>query len=39
MLTDVRGIVQVYEEHGYRSHQIAAHVGAHYAAVSRHLNE
>ncbi len=34
---DDRGIVQAYKEHGYRLHEIAAHLGVHYATVSRRL--
>jgi putative transposase len=30
-------IVQAYREHGYRLHEIAAHLGVHYATVSRRL--
>jgi putative transposase len=35
--SDDRGIVQAYQEHGYRLHEIAAHLGVHYATVSRRL--
>jgi REP-associated tyrosine transposase len=35
--SDHRGIVQAYKEHGYRLHEIAAHLGVHYATVSRRL--
>jgi putative transposase len=30
-------ILQAYREHGYRLHEIAAHLGLHYATVSRKL--
>ncbi|MGH7886850.1 MAG: transposase [Candidatus Binatia bacterium] len=33
------GIAQAYREHGYRLHQIAAHLGVHYATVSRKLKK
>jgi putative transposase len=33
------GIAQAYREHGYRLHQIAAHLGVHYAMVSRKLKK
>lgn len=35
--SDDRAIVQAYKEHGYRLHEIAAHLGVHYATVSRRL--
>ena len=28
-----------YREHGYRLHEIAAHLGVHYATVSRRLKQ
>ena len=31
------GIARAYREHGYRLHEIAAHLGVHYATVSRRL--
>ena len=31
------GIAEVYREHGYRLREIAAHLGVHYATVSRRL--
>jgi AraC-like DNA-binding protein len=34
-----RAIVQAYKEHGYRLQEIAAHLGVHYATVSRRLKE
>ena len=34
-----RGIAQAYREHGYRLHEIAAHLGVHYATVSRRLRK
>ena len=34
-----RAIVQAYKEHGYRLHEIAAHLGIHYATVSRKLKQ
>jgi REP-associated tyrosine transposase len=34
-----RAIVQAYKEHGYRLQEIAAHLGVHYATVSRRLRE
>jgi putative transposase len=34
-----RVIVQAYKEHGYRLHEIAAHLGIHYATVSRKLKQ
>jgi putative transposase len=34
---DERRILQAYKEHGYRLHEIAAHLGVHYATVSRRL--
>lgn len=34
-----RGIVQAYRDHGYRLHEIAAHLGVHYATVSRRLKQ
>ena len=34
-----RGIVLAYKEHGYRLHEIAAHLGVHYATVSRRLKQ
>jgi putative transposase len=33
------GIAQAYREHGYRLHEIAAHLGVHYATVSRKLKQ
>jgi len=33
------GIAQAYREHGYRLHEIAAHLGVHYATVSRRLKQ
>jgi DNA-binding NtrC family response regulator len=33
------GIAQAYREHGYRLHEIAAHLGIHYATVSRKLSK
>ena len=33
------GIAQAYQEHGYRLHEIAAHLGVHYATVSRRLKQ
>lgn len=33
-----RGMVQAYKNRGYRPHDIAAHLGAHYVMVSRHLS-
>jgi len=33
------GIAQAYREHGYRLHEIAAHMGVHYATVSRRLKQ
>ena len=35
--SDDRGILQAYKEHGYRLHEIAAHLDVHYATVSRRL--
>jgi REP element-mobilizing transposase RayT len=32
-------IAQAYREHGYRLHEIAKHLGVHYATVSRRLQE
>jgi REP element-mobilizing transposase RayT len=32
-------IAQAYREHGYRLHEIAAHLGIHYATVSRKLKK
>ena len=34
-----RGIVRAYREHGYRLSEIAAHLGVHYATVSRRLKQ
>jgi REP element-mobilizing transposase RayT len=34
-----RAIVQAYKEHGYRLQEIAAHLGVHYATVSRRLKQ
>ena len=34
-----KAIVQSYKEHGYRLHEIAAHLGVHYATVSRRLKQ
>jgi putative transposase len=34
---DDRRILQAYKEHGYRLQEIAAHLGVHYATVSRRL--
>jgi DNA-binding MarR family transcriptional regulator len=31
--------MQAYREHGYRLNEIAAHLGVHYAPVSRKLKE
>ncbi len=33
------GIAQAYREHGYRLHEIASHLGVHYATVSRRLKQ
>jgi hypothetical protein len=33
------GIVEAYREHGYRLREIAAHLGVHYATVSRKLRQ
>ena len=33
------GIAQAYREHGYRLHEIAMHLGVHYATVSRRLKQ
>jgi len=33
------GIVEAYREHGYRLREIAAHLGVHYATVSRKLRK
>lgn len=33
------GIAQAYREHGYRLHEIATHLGVHYATVSRRLKQ
>jgi putative transposase len=33
------GIAQAYREHGYRLHEIAKHLGVHYATVSRRLKQ
>jgi len=33
------GIAEAYREHGYRLQEIAAHLGVHYATVSRKLKE
>ncbi len=33
------GIALAYQEHGYRLHEIAAHLGVHYATVSRRLKQ
>jgi len=33
------GIAQAYREHGYRLHEIAVHLGVHYATVSRRLKQ
>ena len=33
------GIAQAYREQGYRLHEIAAHLGVHYATVSRRLKQ
>ena len=33
------GIARAYREHGYRLHEIAAHLGVHYATVSRRLKQ
>jgi Homeodomain-like domain len=33
-----KAIVQAYREHGYRLHEIAAHLGVHYATVSQGSN-
>ena len=34
-----RAVVQAYKEHGYRLREIAAHLGVHYATVSRELEQ
>lgn len=34
-----QGIALAYKEHGYRLHEIAAHLGVHYATVSRRLKQ
>ena len=34
-----KGIVRAYKEHGYRIREIAAHLGVHYATVSRRLKQ
>ena len=34
-----RAIARAYREHGYRLHEIATHLGVHYATVSRRLNQ
>jgi putative transposase len=34
-----KGIVRAYREHGYRMREIAAHLGVHYATVSRRLKQ
>ena len=34
-----KGIAQAYREHGYRLQEIAAHLGIHYATVSRKLKK
>jgi putative transposase len=34
-----KGIVLAYREHGYRMREIAAHLGVHYATVSRKLRQ
>jgi REP element-mobilizing transposase RayT len=34
-----RAVVQAYKEHGYRLREIAAHLGVHYATVSRKLKQ
>jgi putative transposase len=34
-----RAIVEAYKEHGYRLQEIAAHLGVHYATVSRRLKQ
>jgi putative transposase len=33
------GIARAYREHGYRLHEIAKHLGVHYATVSRRLKQ
>ena len=33
------GIAKAYREHGYRLQEIAAHLGVHYATVSRKLKK
>jgi transcriptional regulator with PAS, ATPase and Fis domain len=33
------GIAEAYREHGYRLREIAAHLGVHYATVSRKLKK
>jgi DNA-binding MarR family transcriptional regulator len=33
------GIIEAYREHGYRLQEIAAHLGVHYATVSRKLKK
>jgi hypothetical protein len=32
-------MVQAYRDYGYRLHEIAAHLGVHYAMVSRKLRK
>lgn len=32
-------IIEAYQDHGYRLHEIAAHLGVHYATVSRKLRK
>ena len=34
-----RGIAVAYRRHGYRLREIAAHLGGHYATVSRRLRK
>jgi putative transposase len=34
-----QGIARAYKEHGYRLNEIAAHLGVHYATVSRRLKQ
>jgi putative transposase len=36
---EATGIAQAYQDHGYRLHEIAAHLGVHYATVSRRLKQ
>jgi hypothetical protein len=36
---DDPAVLQAYKEHGYRLREIAAHLGVHYATVSRRLKQ